>query len=133
MSEARATLWKIGARTLATTCFVFCVISYFISCAIVPAFADTLLTKRQAQAKAVAILKGDPYGKTTADVSKHIRKAELLRAGKSICGPVAKPLWSFHVVVPAAENPAGPATIAGTLVLDAASGQLECAGLPFLD
>lgn len=116
--------------SLAMTCFISCCITCGM---LAPALADTLLTQRQAQAKAIAILKGDPYGRTTAEVSRHIRKTELLRAGTSICGPVAKPLWSFHVVVPTAENPAGPATIAGTLVLDAASGRLECAGLPFLD
>lgn len=92
-----------------------------------------ILTEQQAHAKAVSILKGDPYGKSFTGVSKHIRDAELLRSGESTCGPVSSPVWAFRVIVPAEDNPSGSGLIDGYLVLDAGSGKVTCHGLPFLD
>lgn len=90
------------------------------------------LGEKQAVAKAVAILKGNPYGDTDAEVVANIRERRLGPRSASVCGGGASPVWSFHVVVP---EPGGDpeAKIDGWLVIDAASGRLVCAALPFLD
>jgi hypothetical protein len=98
-----------------------------------PAQAAGVMNERQARAAAVAILKGDPYGKTDAAVLRNIEAAQLITAG-SVCGrKVTKPLWQFHVVVPKVRNPSGDNAIDGFLVIDGRTGKLDCAGLPFLD
>ncbi len=87
------------------------------------------LSRQQAFAKAISILKGDPYGKTEAEVSGNIKQAQMLpNGGSTPCGAMKKPIWQFHVVVrSAAQN------IDGYLVLDARYGKLLCANLPMLD
>ncbi len=98
-----------------------------------PALAAGAMNERQARAAAVTILKGDPYGKSDAQVLKNITEAQLVTAG-SVCGKkVTRPLWRFQVVVPKARNPSGDNDIRGYLVIDARTGKLVCAGLPFLD
>ncbi len=98
-----------------------------------PVLAAGVMTERQARAAAVKILKGDPYGTTDAQVAKNIAGAQLITAG-SVCGAkVKRPVWQFHVVVPKARNPSGDNDIDGFLVIDARTGKLSCAGLPFLD
>ena len=97
------------------------------------ALAAGAMSERQARAAAVTILKGDPYGKTDAQVLKNITEAQLVTAG-SICGKkVTRPLWRFQVVVPKARNPSTDSDIRGYLVIDAHTGKLVCAGLPLLD
>ena len=97
------------------------------------ALAAGAMSERQARAAAVQILKGDPYGKTDAQVLKNITEAQLVTAG-SICGKkVTRPLWRFQVVVPKARNPSTDSDIRGYLVIDARTGKLVCAGLPLLD
>ena len=97
------------------------------------ALAAGAMSERQARAAAVQILKGDPYGKTDAQVLKNITEAQLVTAG-SICGKkVTRPLWRFQVVVPKARNPSTDSDIRGYLVIDAHTGKLVCAGLPLLD
>lgn len=91
------------------------------------------LSEQQARAKATAILKGDPYGRTTKIAASRIKKAQLISAGTSACGPVSNPVWQFRVSVPANVTPHGNEPIDGHLVLDARSGRMDCAGLPFLD
>jgi hypothetical protein len=98
-----------------------------------PALAAGVMTESQARAAAVKILKGDPYGNSNEQVTKNIAGAQLVTAG-SVCGAkVRHPLWQFHVVVPKARNPSGDNDIDGFLVIDARTGKLVCAGLPFLD
>ena len=98
-----------------------------------PAMAAGAMNERQARAAAVTILKGDPYGKTEAQVLKNITEAQLVTAG-SVCGKkVTRPLWRFQVFVPKARNPSGDNDIRGYLAIDAGTGKLVCAGLPFLD
>jgi hypothetical protein len=98
-----------------------------------PAQAAGVMNEGQARAAAVKILKGDPYGKTDADVLRNIMAAQLITAG-SVCGrKVTRPLWQFHVVVPKARNPSGDNEINGFLVIDGQTGKIDCAGLPFLD
>ncbi len=91
-----------------------------------PAGAADLLSESQARAKAVQILLGEPYGKTPADVARNLKESSLITAGSAEpCGRVNKPVWRIHVLV---QNP----TIDGYLVLDARTGRIVCAGLPFL-
>jgi len=95
--------------------------------------AADALSEGRARAAAIAILKGDPYGQTTEQVAQNIVASQLLNGGSTRCGgKTAKPVWEFHVVVPANRNPNGN-PIDGFLVLDARSGKMICAGLPFLD
>lgn len=94
------------------------------------------LTQPAALQKAIAILKGDPYGKTPAEVRKHIVGTALVFPGsraQDACGPTKKPVWVFDVAVPAASGAAAHEAISGSLILDAATGKMECATLPFLD
>ena len=91
------------------------------------------MTESQARAAAIKILKGDPYGKTDKQVLKNMTEAQLVTAG-SVCGDkVTRPVWRFQVFVPKARNPSGDNDIRGYLVIDAHTGKLVCAGLPFLN
>ena len=64
---------------------------------------------------------------------KQKRAAQLITAG-SVCGAkLTRPVWRFQVFVPKARNPSGDNDISGYLVIDARTGKLVCAGLPFLD
>ncbi len=109
------------------------VLALTIALLITPALAAGAMSERQARAAAVQILKGDPYGRSNAQVRKNITAAQLVTAG-SVCGTkVTRPLWQFQVFVPKARNPSGHNDIRGYLVIDARTGKLVCAGLPFLD
>ncbi len=100
---------------------------------VAPAHAAGAMTEHQARAAAVKILKGDPYGQTDAQVLKNIAGAQLISAG-NVCGAkVKRPVWQLQVFVPKARNPSGDSDIKGYLVIDARSGKMVCAGLPFLD
>jgi hypothetical protein len=91
--------------------------------------AQSLLSQQQALAKAISVLRGDPYGKTNAQVARNIKQSQLLPDGKGTpCGALNKPVWQFHVVVVSPEH-----QIDGYLVLDARSGKMVCANLPLLD
>ena len=90
------------------------------------------LAEKQALAKAVAILKGDPYGDTPAAVAANITERRLMPRRDSVCGGGATPVWAFRVVIgKPLNNPDSP--IDGWLVIDATSGRTVCATLPFLD
>lgn len=94
------------------------------------------LSQPAALQRAISILKGDPYGKTAAEVQKHIVGSALAFPGSrtlAACGPMRKPVWVFDVAVPAKPGSGGHDAISGALVLDAATGRLDCASLPFLD
>ena len=96
-----------------------------------PALAADL-SEKQALAKAVAILKGDPYGDTPTQVTANIRERQWRPRRETVCGGGATMVWAFHVVVPAAkDHDGGP--IDGWLVIDGGSGRIVCANLPFLD
>lgn len=110
---------------------VICLLTCFLTA--LSANAAELLSEEQARAKAIAILKGDPYGNTPREVGGRIVEAQMIAAG-TVCGKkVRSPLWQFHVVVPENVVSYGNAAINGYLVIDARSGKLLCAGLPFLD
>ncbi|NVN84533.1 MAG: hypothetical protein HXX15_00460 [Rhodopseudomonas sp.] len=95
--------------------------------------AADVLSEGRARAAAISILQGDPYGRTPADVAQNIVASQLLTGGSKRCGGKAtKPVWEFHVVVPANRNPNG-SPIDGYLVIDARTGKMTCAGLPLLD
>jgi hypothetical protein len=94
--------------------------------------AAELKTEKQARAAAVRVLKGDPYGDTETEVLANLREVVKTTRGATPCGGGAGPVWSIHVVVAAPHgDPESP--IDGRLVLDARSGAMVCAGLPFLD
>ena len=97
--------------------------------------AAPLLSESLARSKAIALLKGDPYGQTTQEVARNILEGQLIASGDTRCGgtTIRTPVWQFHVLVPAARNPSGDNAIDGYLLLDARTGKLTCAGLPFLD
>ena len=90
------------------------------------------MNEQNARAKAVKILKGDPYGTTTEQVLKTIKDTQLVRDGTTVCGKMKHPVWRFHVVVEKpVNNPDSP--INGYLFLDATSGKIVCGNLPMLD
>jgi hypothetical protein len=105
------------------------VASLFMLLSLGAAQAQAPLTEQQARTKAVEFLKGDPYGRTTAQVVANIKEVQLVRDGKTrACGARGKAAWEFHVVVSDRDPP-----INGYLALDARSGKLMCANLPLLD
>ena len=64
------------------------------------ALAGSLLSDRNATSKAIAILKGDPYGNSESQVKANIQQRRLVTDGMTkACGPVEDPIWEFHVVV----------------------------------
>jgi hypothetical protein len=88
------------------------------------------LSEQQARQKAAAMLKGYPYGRTARIAASRIQKAQLIKAGTSKCGhPVTRPIWRFHVVVPATEVEIDGG-IDGYLEIDAQSGEEVCSPLP---
>jgi len=89
------------------------------------------LSELDAFAKAVQILKGQPYGDSVVDVAHAIQSSERVARGENPCGGgVQTPIWVFRVEV---AKSATHEAIAGYLVIDARTGHLVCAGLPFLD
>jgi len=90
------------------------------------------LDERQALAKAVDILKSDPYGDTAAAVVANITERQWRPRRETVCGGGATMVWAFHVVVKNAKNHDG-GPIDGWLVIDGRSGRIVCANLPFLD
>lgn len=90
------------------------------------------MSEKKALSTAVEILEGDPYGNTLAEVTGNIRDRRLTRRADTVCGGGSGRVWAFHVVVEHPKtNPEG--RIDGWLVLDASSGDIVCANLPFLD
>jgi hypothetical protein len=91
-----------------------------------------MLSEQKARLAAAQILKGDPYGQTIPQVLKTITSSRLVVRGSSSCGAVKSPQWIMHVSVP--ERPSkGTNKIEGDLGIDATTGKMICAGLPFLD
>lgn len=98
--------------------------------------AAELLSEAGARTAAINILMGDPYGKNPQEVGLNLASSELIMSGKHKCanGNTKTPVWQIHVVVPPSRNlnSTGHA-IDGYLLLDARTGKMKCAGLPFLD
>jgi hypothetical protein len=98
------------------------------------AHAAGVMTEQQARMAAAKLLRGNPYGDTLNQIMKNIESAQLVTSGTVVCGvKVTKPLWQFHILVPEARNPSGDHEINGFLAIDARTGKIACAGLPFLD
>ncbi len=97
--------------------------------------AASLLSERKARAKAIAILRGDPYGTTDAEVARNIKQTRWVEDGETrACGPKQIPAWEFHVVaVTDNKEQFDNGVIDGYLALDARNGKLLCANLPLLD
>ena len=103
----------------------------FLHCAAAASF----LGERQARDKAVAFLKGDPYGRTNAQVGRNIKGAEFRQQGPAkACNDVRTAAWEFHVVVVTPDKDQyDNGVIDGYLALDAKTGDFLCANLPMLD
>ena len=99
------------------------------------AYAAPFLSEQQARAKAVNILKGDPYGRTPDQVAKNIRQIQFVQDGNTkACGARKIPAWEFHVVVVTADKDQfNNGVIDGFLAVDARTGKILCANLPLLD
>ncbi len=97
--------------------------------------AASFLSEQQARAKAINILKGDPYGRTPDEVSKNIKQIQFAQDGNTkACGARKIPAWEFHVVVVTADKDRfNNGIINGFLALDARTGKILCANLPLLD
>lgn len=121
-----------GARRRCLGTGILCVL---LMMAPVLCHAAALLSESLARSKAIALLKGDPYGQTSQEVARNILEGQLITSGDTKCGGTTTriPVWQFHVLVPAARNPSGDNEIDGYLLLDARTGKLTCAGLPFMD
>ncbi|MDK9694861.1 MAG: hypothetical protein OEL76_00545 [Siculibacillus sp.] len=107
-----------------------------IAAAAMPLLASPLsaaeITEKRALARAVEILKGDPYGDDERQVLANITERRFGPRSATVCGGGASPVWAFRVVVKAArDHDGGP--IDGWLVIDGKTGRLVCANLPFLD
>jgi hypothetical protein len=107
------------------------VVMVTLSCA----HGASLLSEQQAHAKAIRILKGEPYGRTTAKVAKNIKQVQLVQDGNTkACGAKKGSAWEFHVVVVTAnKDQFNNGVIDGSLALDARTGKILCANLPLLD
>ena len=92
------------------------------------AHAAGILSEQAARAKAITILKGDPYGRTEAVVAHNIKQAQLVQNADSKACSAKATVWEFHVVA-AGDN--GP--IDGYLAINPRTGKMVCANLPFLD
>lgn len=86
--------------------------------------SPTMLDAASARRAAIRILKGDPYGRTDAEVDGNIRSQSLERNEN-------RTAWVFAIKTDATGD--YPDGIEGTLIIDAADGSLITAGLPFLD
>ena len=97
--------------------------------------AASLLSEQQARAKAINILKGDPYGKTPDEVSRNIKQIKFAQDGNTkACGARKAPAWEFHIVVVTPDKDQfNDGIIDGFLAIDARSGKILCANLPLLD
>jgi hypothetical protein len=94
----------------------------------------SMLSEQQARTKAIGILKGDPYGKTAAEVAGNIKQARLVQNATSrACGSKTT-AWEFHVVVVTAnKDQYNNGTIDGYLAINPRTGKMLCANLPLLD
>lgn len=99
------------------------------------AHAGAVLSEQEARAKAINILKGDPYGRTLAEVAKNIKQVEWVPDGPvKACGTKRGPAWEFHVVVVTPnKDQFNNGVIDGYLALDARSAKILCANLPMLN
>jgi hypothetical protein len=99
------------------------------------AHAGGLLSEQQARAKAIDILKGDPYGGSPAELTKIIKQVQLVQDGPlKACSAKKGPAWEFHVVVVTAnKDQFNNGVIDGYLALDARTAKILCTNLPMLD
>lgn len=106
-----------------------CAVASFVA----PAAAAGPMSEEKALATAVSILQGDPYGDTPQTVRAGIFERRLGPRHDTVCKQGAdRQTWSFHVVVASPQTQPG-GKIDGWLVLDARTGRIVCATLPFLD
>ncbi len=84
------------------------------------------IDEARARSRAVALLMGDPYGRSAAEVNANIASISCVDdeggAGK---------IWRVDVVVPAGGDQ--PEQIEGFVAVDGTSGEVTSIGLPYLD
>jgi len=97
------------------------------------ACGSDVLSRAQAKRTAIALLKGAPYGESSREVLRNIRLIQFVAAGAAQCGRFGFPVWQIHVVVPKERMKDRNGKIDGWLALNARTGKMVCAGLPFLD
>lgn len=119
-------------RMTATAVFIIAGAAFIVMSTIF-ACAGSILSKVQIRRVAIEILRGDPYGNSSHEVLQNIGLIQLVSAGTSKCGRLPFPVWQIHVVVPKERVKNGDSKIDGWLVLNARTGKMVCAGLPFLD
>ena len=98
----------------------------------IPTCARDVLSRAQARRAAIDILKGDPYGESSREVRQNIRVIQFVSAGAAKCGRFRFPVWQIHIVVPDDHVKTQNSKIDGWLALNARTGKMVCAGLPFL-
>lgn len=88
------------------------------------------LSIAEAVERAVVILMGDPYGRTPDETRSFIQN---IQPGGSTDAPCDREgVWLVEVRVPPSAATNGQ-EISGSLTIDAVTGELGCAGLPFLN
>ena len=115
-------------RLVATTVAVFMLM---LGCA----HAASFPSEQQARAKAISILKGDPYGRTPDELSKNIKQIQFAQDGNTkTCGAKDTAAWEFHVVVVTADKDQfNNGAVDRFLAVDARTGKILCANLPLLN
>lgn len=93
--------------------------------------AAGFLTKDQALRRAVRILMGNPYGQTFDEVNRTIKSQDLTPPYHPRCGN-PRWQWVFNVATSDRAN-LGQGAINGWLCIDAATGAMTLASLPYLD
>lgn len=89
--------------------------------------AADYISREKALEIATAALMGNPYGSSAKSVREHIQAVRLVTKGHAVCG---KPAWELKIHV---ANGQDTGDIDGVLSIDAKSGDLNCATIPFLD
>jgi hypothetical protein len=92
--------------------------------------APGMLSENQARSHGAAILRGSPYGETVAQAASRITSASRSQSDAGACAAPGREVWVLQIMVPATSE---HAAISGPMTLDARTGKMICAGLPFLD
>jgi len=99
--------------------------------------APLLISPNAAENIVVETLYGEPYGSTRGEIANSIKSQILIIKGNDPCqnSPAREPTWAFRVEaidVNSRDTSGQPSKINGFLTLNAVSGKINCAGLPYL-
>ena len=94
-----------------------------------PTEAMRILSEESARSAAIGALLGKPYGWTFDDVSRVVAAGRFVEAdAKRMCAGNGAPVWEF----PVSTTHEGM-SLRGVIQINARTGKLDCANLPFLD